>query len=118
VTAQTQITSEVEKGREKAREETYTPLTPDPRAATATATRPTASVTISHKIGWSSLDYHEKADVMVEVTLPCMVDDIDATVGRIRRILDEKLPEELDRVVNHYFEGGPLVFGAGRKVTK
>lgn len=102
-------------GKDAAREQSTQPLTPAPRAVMAP--RPTGSVTISHKIGWSSTDYHEKADVMVEICLPCGVDDIDETVGRIRRLLDEKLPEELDRVVDKYFDGGPIVFGAGRKVT-
>jgi hypothetical protein len=77
------------------------------------------SVSLSRKMGWSTHMGREKADVMVTVTLPSGTsdEDLDATILRLRGILDRTIERELDHVVDKYFDGGPVTFGSGRTRT-
>jgi len=86
-------------------------LMPDPEGAKPGAAR----VTISRKIGWSSGFGREKADVVVAVEVPCgtSTEAIHRAMDRASALVDERLPQELDDMINKYFEGGPITFGNG-----
>jgi hypothetical protein len=109
--AEHRIQSSAQKGKELAEDDHTAGILPAPEGTTPIHAR----IVVSRKIGWSQGFGNEKADVMMSVELPCGTTDasIHRTIDRASRLLDERLTAEMDKVVDTYFGGGPVVFGSG-----